>query len=261
MVVGMNERIESYLVALGYLLALAVAELIVNVRPGVGLALYALFLVAMLLHTAVAWEKPFHLLTFALVFIPLIKLLIHAFSLDIFPLPYWYLNISLPLLVAVAWGVQTMGISYGDIGVRFRGLPIQLLVGLTGIIFGYIQYSIPSISSVVCSLPDEQSLALLGMALLFSTGFVEELIFRGVLQYAAKETLGHLGGVYVAGLYALLHVEYQSWELLIFVFVVGLFFSWVVEKTRSIIGVSLAHGLTNILCSLVLPLLLPTVGG
>jgi membrane protease YdiL (CAAX protease family) len=257
MVVGMNERNETYLVALGYLLALVVAEIIASARPGVGLVLYGLFLVVMLLHAAFAWEHPLHLLPLALVFIPLIKLLTHAFALDVFPLAYWYFNVSLPLLVAVALGVQTMGISYGEIGVRVRGLPIQALVGLTGIVFGFIQYSIPSIRTVVYSHPGDQSLVLLGLALLFSTGFVEELIFRGVMQYAATETVGNLGGVYVAALYALLYVGYQSWQLLVFVFVVGLFFSWVVGKTRSIIGVSLAHGLTNILCFLVLPLLLP----
>jgi membrane protease YdiL (CAAX protease family) len=37
---------------------------------------------------------------------------------------------------------------------------------------------------------------------------------------------------------------------------VGLFFGWVVQRTRSLLGVTLSHGLTNIVLFLVMPYLL-----
>ena len=39
-----------------------------------------------------------------------------------------------------------------------------------------------------------------------------------------------------------------------FVFVVAMFFAWVVKRTGSLLGVTLAHGVTNIMLYLVLPL-------
>jgi len=42
----------------------------------------------------------------------------------------------------------------------------------------------------------------------------------------------------------------------LFVGVVGLFFGWVVHRTRSLLGVTLAHGLTNIILFLVMPFVL-----
>ncbi|MFC2034405.1 lysostaphin resistance A-like protein [Chloroflexota bacterium] len=84
-------------------------------------------------------------------------------------------------------------------------------------------------------------------------GFVEELIFRGVLQYAAIDLFGRWGIVYVSLLFAILHMGFLSWIDLIYVFIVALFFGWVVEKTGSLLGVVLAHGITNIMLYLVAP--------
>jgi len=93
------------------------------------------------------------------------------------------------------------------------------------------------------------------LILLFSTGFLEELLFRGIMQRTATETLSQFGLVYVALVFAALHIGYKSIPDLIFVFTVGLFFGWTVQKTHSILGVTLAHGLTNIILFLVIPFL------
>ena len=86
------------------------------------------------------------------------------------------------------------------------------------------------------------------------TGFAEELIFRGMMQKAATEQLGAVGGIlYVAALFAVLHMGYQSIADVIFVFAAALFFGLVTSYTGSIIGVSIAHGLTNITLYLAMP--------
>ena len=38
-------------------------------------------------------------------------------------------------------------------------------------------------------------------------------------------------------------------------FVVAIFFGWIVAKTNSLLGVTLAHGLTNIMLFMVMPYL------
>jgi membrane protease YdiL (CAAX protease family) len=89
--------------------------------------------------------------------------------------------------------------------------------------------------------------------LLLCTGFVEEFIFRGVLQRTAVEAFGGWGIVYVSLLFAILHMGFLSWIDVVFVFVVALFFGWVVKKTGSLFGVTLAHGITNIVLYLIIP--------
>jgi len=42
---------------------------------------------------------------------------------------------------------------------------------------------------------------------------------------------------------------------MLFVFAVALFFGWMALRTRSILGVTLAHGLTNVFLFLVFPFL------
>ena len=87
------------------------------------------------------------------------------------------------------------------------------------------------------------------------TGFVEEFIFRGVLQRTAMEVFGRWGIIYVSLLFAVMHIGFLSLIDVTFVFAVALFFGWVVKKTGSLFGVTLAHGITNIILYLIAPFL------
>ena len=87
-------------------------------------------------------------------------------------------------------------------------------------------------------------------------GFGEEFIFRGVLQRSAVEAFNGWGVIYASLLFATLHMGFLSWLDVAFVFVVALFFGWVVQKTGSILGVTLAHSITNIMLYLVAPFFL-----
>jgi len=93
------------------------------------------------------------------------------------------------------------------------------------------------------------------LVLVVTTGFAEEFAFRGVLQRSAVGVFGWPGLVYVASLFALLHIGFHSVLDVVFVFGVAMFFGWVVKKTGSLVGVVVAHGLTNILLFLVYPVL------
>lgn len=91
--------------------------------------------------------------------------------------------------------------------------------------------------------------------LLVSTGLLEEVIFRGVLQNAAMRALGVPGLVDVSALFAVLHIGHLSVTDVLFVFLVGLVFAALVRRTGSLLGVTLAHGATSIGRFLVFPLL------
>jgi membrane protease YdiL (CAAX protease family) len=247
-------------IALGYLVALAVAEELTTLTDArVGLAVYGMLLAGLILHTALTWRRPFYKLFLSLTVVPLIRLLSLSLPLASLPLVYWYLIVSIPLFVAAFLIAHTVGFSWRQIGFNLKGLPVQGLVGLTGLILGYIEYQLLRPEPLTQAFTWDQ-LWLPTLILLVCTGFAEELLFRGVMQRAATEAMGSLGGLYVAALFAVLHVGHRAWLDIPFVFGVALFFSWVVAKTQSLLGVTLAHGLTNITLFLVFPLL-PAVGG
>jgi hypothetical protein len=93
------------------------------------------------------------------------------------------------------------------------------------------------------------------LTLLLATGFAEEFVFRGVLQKVSTDVLGDRGLLLVAIIFAVLHVGYLSVSDVVFVFFVGLYFAWATVRTGSILGATVAHGITNILLFVVIPFL------
>jgi membrane protease YdiL (CAAX protease family) len=240
-------------IALAYLVLIALAELVTTfVEPQAGLMLHGGLLVILLVHTALSSGQPYHRLLLGLALAPLIRMLSLALPLLDFPQLYWYLIISVPLFVAAALAARVMGFSRQQIGLTVRKIPLQLLVALTGITFGVAEYHILRPEPLVTD-PTWQSMLVSGTILMICTGFAEELIFRGMLQRASVQALGRFGLLYVALLFAVLHTGYRSILDVVFVFGVALLLGWVAEATWSLVGVSLAHGITNIVLFLVMP--------
>jgi membrane protease YdiL (CAAX protease family) len=242
-------------IAAGYLGALTLAEVLTALfEPRIGLVLHGIMLLGLLLHTALTWGHPLHRLLICLAFAPLIRLLSLSMPLADFPQVYWYFIISVPLFVAAVTGLRLLGFSIIEVGLNLKALPVQIAVGLVGLSLGYIEYRILQPSPLAAGL-SWQALWLPGLILLVSTGFVEELIFRGMMQQAVTQALGRAWGiVYVAALFAVLHVGHLSLVDVAFVFVVAIYFGLVKDQTGSILGVTLSHGLTNIVLFLTLPL-------
>ncbi len=94
--------------------------------------------------------------------------------------------------------------------------------------------------------------------MVLASGFAEEFIFRGILLTRTVKVLGGAAGlVFVSLLFAAMHIGFvrdalTSFDIL-FVFVVGMYFGYVVMKTESLLGVVLAHGFANVALYLVLP--------
>jgi membrane protease YdiL (CAAX protease family) len=250
-------------IAAGYLSAVAVAEVLTHIVGlqvrWVGVVLHVILLMVLLIHTARIWGRPGHRLLLCLSFAPLIRLLDLTVPFIGFPRIYWFLIISVPLGIAAAIALPILGFSRMELGLNLRALPIQALVVFTGLSLGYIEYLILQRNPMIQD-PMIQSLAWKDvwqpvLILVVCTGFLEELIFRGMMQQAVTRVLGAWWGViYVAALFAVLHVGHQSLLDVIFVFIVALFFGAVKAHTGSILGVTLAHGLTNVLLFLTLPL-------
>jgi len=248
-------------IAIGYLVAMTITEfLTLLVNPRVGLWGHGILLVMVIVHAALIWGRPSYRLFLTLSFAPMIRLVSLTMPLARFRVIYWYLVTSIPLLVAAFLIAWVAGYTRKQIGVTRGNVGIQFLVGTSGLAFGWIEYLIlrPERQAEALTLA---SLFVPALILMVCTGFSEELIFRGIMQRAAVESFGKMGWLYVAGIFAMMHMGHASWVDIPFVFGVSLFFSWGVSKTGSILGVSIAHGLTNVVLFLILPLLQPLGGG
>jgi membrane protease YdiL (CAAX protease family)/Tfp pilus assembly protein PilF len=245
------------LTAVAYMAGITVAELLttfVPSEPRLGLAAHALLLLALFAHAALVDSKVERGFLVCLAFAPLIRVLSLSMPLAELPILYWYLITSIPLFAALLVAAPVLGYSWIDLGLNLRRWPQQVAIGLTGIVFGAVEYLIlqpdplaPSLQLVHLWWP--------ALILMVSTGLLEEMIFRGLLQRAAGEAMRRGAVAYVALLFAVLHIGYRSWGDFCFVLLVGLFFGEMVQRTRSLVGVTLSHGLTNIVLFLVMPFL------
>ena len=241
--------------ALIYLLAITLAEVVtVFYSPVWGIVFHLLILVAALTQSAHSFAKEYHNreLILSLSLVPLVRIISLSMPLANIPQLWWYPVIYAPLLAASFVAAHVLNYNRHDIGLSLGFPPVQLVVALSGILFGIGEYYILRPASLIAELTWQQAW-LPALILLATTGFVEEIIFRGVLQRAAVGVFGWRGIVYIGLIFAILHIGFLSWLDVIAVFVVALFFGWVVKKTGSLFGVTLAHGITNTMLSVVMP--------
>jgi hypothetical protein len=245
-------------VALVYLLALTVAEALTTfISPRAGMVLHGLILIALLLQAALSFRQREYQFLVALALAPLIRLLSLALPLANFPIIFWYAVVGVPLFFATIMSARVAGLKRNMIGLRFswRALPVQLLIGLSGLLIGYIEFLILRPDPLVAEMSMEM-IWLPALILLIFTGFLEEIIFRGILQTSSIQELGRLGIVFVAIVFAVLHLGYRSILDVFFVFAVAIIFGLLVQRFSSLLGVSISHGLTNIALYLIFPFLL-----
>lgn len=242
----------AYLVL--YLLGIAAAEAVTAwLNPQLGLLMHGGLLVLIFLHASLGALPAGQKFLYTLALAPLIRLMSLSIPLLQFQFTYWYMIIGAPLFLSAVIVLRLTGYKPRQVGLALgNDLPLQTGVAVTGLGLGYMEYLIlrPQPLAASLSLAD---IWLPALILLVFTGFLEEFIFRGLMQRAALVAIPKLGPLYISLLFAVLHIGYRSVTDFVFVFLVGWFFSLVAVRTRSILGVSLAHGLTNITLFLVFP--------
>lgn len=236
-----------------YLALLSLAEVLTTYAPPIlGLVTHAILLLALLLHVGLSNDAAMRALLLTLCVAPLIRMLSMGLPLARMPQIAWYAVVSAPLFLACWLLIRTLGYTRADLNLRFGRPGPQLAIMLIGLVLGITEYAILRPAPLVAALTWQQ-LVLPALILLICTGFSEELIFRGIMQRAAYTAMGRWAIVYVAAVFAVLHMGYRSFPDVLFVFVVGVIFGWIVARTGSLLGVTLAHGMTNIVLFLVMP--------
>lgn len=224
-----------------------------------GIALHALALVALITHAALVRRVNPRLadLFVALTPVPLIRIVSLTSPLAEFSYVQWFSIIGVILYAGIVTSIKLLRPSLQSLGLRLperRHWPLEALVIAGGIGFGWLEYQILEPGALVMELSARTLIAPI-LVLYVSTGLLEELLFRGLIQKYAGAAMGVAWGIaYTTLLFAVLHAGWRSWLDILFVGAVGLIYSLVVRRTGSIVGVSISHGLTNTMLFLVMPL-------
>lgn len=209
----------------------------------------------------IAWELE-SLSTFlkTLILLPLIRIVGFSLPINESERAYSTVLISVPMFIAIFLLKKNLKIGRKNLGLTFPinneknffFVTIQILVALTGIPLGFFEYAILQPMPLV-SLTFE-NLLIFSFIFLISVGFLEELIFRGLIQKKAEELFGMRKGLFIATfLFMIMHLSYNSFFYLTFTFFVGIFYGYVFQKTKNLFGISFSHGLINIIMFLVAP--------
>ncbi len=240
---------------LAYLAAIAVAEsLTAFLDPFWGIVAYLFLLALLIVNSTSMMKHPISRFHLALGLVPLIRIVSLSMPLSEVSPIYWYLIMAIPIVVGVIAVAAMLKMEPLDLGLTGKGIGLQILVALSGVVIGLVDYVILRPQPLVQVLT-LRSVMIPALILLVATGLVEELVFRGVIQRAAM-TVGAWGWVYVAVMSSVLQIGHHSVVHWLVALGMALLYGWVVKRTGSILGVSLSHGIMNICLYLLFPFVL-----
>ena len=257
-------RRNLYLISATYLLLITCAELMTIYDAKTDIALHAIILFALLLHSALEYDTDKNLSRFlmALVLAPLIRILSLSMPLVQFSWLSWFMLISIPIFIAIFTCMWLQELRPEDVGLftpHLRNTPIEAGVILLAIPFGIMEYQIlkpaPLLGLGLASASGAVNFIAVSLIFIVCTGFIEEFAFRGLLQYNAIRLMSKWSGIlFVATVFGVLHVGNLTILDCLLAFSVGFIYSIVREKTGSIYGISVSHGIINTILFLVAPL-------
>lgn len=230
--------------------AIAVGSTIVAGEIAYGAAL------ALLLATYLAWARePGRRLLLALATLPIMRLLDMSLPALIVPVIDWYVLIGIPAFVAVGLVARRLGLGLRDLGIRGAPLGPQLTLAASGLVLGLPAYIILRPDPLV---PDPTIVRLVVAAVVLGVfaGALEELLFRGLIQTVAGQSLARGGVLVNSAATALMYAASLNFRYVLFILLVAAFFGLGVRRTGSIAGTSAGHAILLFSQLVVWPLVL-----
>lgn len=261
---SMRSKVKSskkeILILIIYLIVISAVEVIIaynSMELGLGLEFIILF--ALLVTSSIFESYNFSNLLRSMMILPLIRIIRLTLPVTQANLLSLFIIIAFLLFVTSVTIVRTQKLNRKNVGLILGNIPVQLIIALSGFILGFIEYMILRPQALISSFTLE-SVLIGSIILIISTGFAEELLFRGILQKNAENVLGNIYGViYASILFMVFHIGWYSSLDVLFVFGVSMFYGYLFQKTRSLFGITLSHGICNSVLYLIMPFTFPWV--
>ena len=143
--------------------------------------------------------------------------------------------------------------TWRDAGVKLDGLITQLFIAAIGVPLGILAYSLLNPEPTITTLSGIEFWSN-ALTLILFTGVVDELLFRGIFQRVFRVYLGGFWAIlFTTALTSLLYTTPQQPATLFIALTFGLIFGVIRQRTDSVMGVGLAHGIANVIAFLYLP--------
>ncbi len=238
-----------------YLVAIAATEAITAlVDPFAGAIIAAALIFLLLAHYALLAEPPSAKygnpddvfwssdILPILALVPLTRLLSLTIPVGTWPEAYRDALIGFPVLLATGATIRILDLRWLKAALFSRTDWLwQCLVAATGVPLGVLAFLAfqpkPSITRF-----DWGHVVVGALLALVLTGFIEEIIFRGLLQRVLNQLFGVAGLWWSSVLFGALYLGSQSPSYILFITLLGLFFGLLVQRTGVIWGPMLAHG-------------------
>ena len=251
------------LIMLLYLLLITAAELLTAyaavhgpVFATYGIVFHAGILFTLLVHSAVILraDPEFSQLLLVLILAPLIRILSLSMPVAEFSYIAWFSIISIPVYITIFTCVYLQHIKPQDIGLvlpAVKHLPLEFVMILLAAPVGIMEYYI--LQPGILVEPRLAALVVPMLIMVVCTGFLEELTFRGLMQYHATRTMGFSGIIFISALFGALHIGNLTILDVLLAGSIGFIYALVVRKTGSVYGVSISHGIINVTLFLIAP--------
>ncbi len=237
-----------------YVFLIMIAEFVTCYFLHAGVLIHLFILGALLIHSVMLEDKPVSSLLTAMAIAPLIRILGLSTPLVHFSQITWFAIVSVPMFIAGITIARMQGLSARQVGLSLpkkKYFPLEVAVIVLAFPIGFLEYYMLR-PSALAALNFHEATAP-ALILIINTGFLEEIIFRGLLQYHANRIAGFHGIVLVSVLFGILHItNLVFWDALL-AGAVGLLFALVVRKTGSVWGMSIVHGMINVTLFIIAP--------
>jgi membrane protease YdiL (CAAX protease family) len=244
------------LLTTAYLLLVSGAELLTAYAAAWGITFHAVILFTLLIHSALILktDPETSRLLLVLILAPMIRILSLSMPVAQFSYIAWFSIISIPVYITIFTCVYIQHISPRDIGLalpKLKDLPLEFLMILLAVPVGILEYYI--LKPGILVEPRLEALIVPVLIMVVCTGFLEELAFRGLMQYHATRTMGFAGILIISALFGALHIGNLTIFDVLLAGGIGFIYSLVVQKTGSVYGVSISHGIINTTLFLIAP--------
>jgi membrane protease YdiL (CAAX protease family) len=246
------DRFESEIALFAAVVVILLGEWLLIQRQFLsGIFLYSVILLLLLLYATYRWEHEQRYLV-VLAIPSIIRLLNFTLPLgDLSPL-FAQAVIALPLTLSgmvFVWLFNRPGFL---LIFKWRLTPTYLLLVGLGSIVGLVLFQFKQPARLTWNTP--LLLFFYLFVLVVAMAFLEEWLFRGIMQTVLSNLLGkNFAGFVVALVYTILHINQGTWIFVLLMFVFALGLGWLRNKSESLTQVFLVHGAANLVFFLILP--------
>jgi membrane protease YdiL (CAAX protease family) len=243
-------------------IAIAFAELLIfSGRINEAAVAYTLLLIILSFSIMISKKLEIRKIHQAFILLPILRLVNLSmpifFESNLYSFLFIYVPMAIPATI-ISVHQEIPGEKKADLLKKMKVyLPFSILAGL---VLAEAEYLFIRTSPLI---PDLSPVNLLQLTIImiFVVGFVEEFIFRGIIQTRLEEFLGPAGGILLASLlFGIMHSSYGTPYEIAYTFLAGGILGYLFYRTKNLSLVVMIHGFINVFLFGLIPHLGPGLG-